>query len=183
MDSIPVQLSTSEISMCAMVGNRRQFEAIRRASKDRDGFVGDGWSEHIEGACAELAFAKWSGLYWGGSVNACGEPDFYPDIDVKLRPAHPSARNLDMYQLNLRTNSKPDCRYIHVVGARGSYLIRGWQHGREVIKREHLRKLDQNRPESYVYPNDLLLPMDSFVIPEVVPLRMRLLAENTSPGK
>lgn len=170
MDSILVELATNEMYLTSQVGTRRQLEAMRRKLKDKAGFAGDGWNEHIEGASAELAFSKWSGMYWDAAVDTFSRPDFPPDIDVKVRPYSIDSTNLDMFELNIRPGAEPDYRYIHVVGIQGRYLIRGWAWGRDAMVDSNFRKLDKNRDPSFVLYNRDLRPMAELEIPEHRPI-------------
>jgi hypothetical protein len=84
---ILVRLERYEMELASTVGRARNLSAIVKQSKDV--YPSDSqsaWGQHIDGAGAELAFAKFIGLYWDGSVDTyrSGSGDLpYTQIDVK----------------------------------------------------------------------------------------------------
>jgi len=84
---IKVSLERYEMELASSVGRARNLSAIVKSSKDS--YPSDSqnaWGQHIDGAGAELAFAKFIGLYWDGSVDTyrSGTGDLpYTQVDVK----------------------------------------------------------------------------------------------------
>lgn len=84
---ISVRLEDYEIEVAVMVGSSRNRSAIGKSS--RDVYPCDpvlSWGQHVEAAGAEMAVAKYLGLYWDGSVDTyrSGSGDLpYTQIDVK----------------------------------------------------------------------------------------------------
>jgi len=85
--SVVVRLERYEMELASLVGKARNLSAIVRQSKDVYPCDSQSaWGQHIDGAGAELAFAKFIGLYWDGSVDTyrSGSGDLpYTQIDVK----------------------------------------------------------------------------------------------------
>ncbi|NBT76694.1 MAG: hypothetical protein EBT15_12170 [Betaproteobacteria bacterium] len=84
---IAVRLEGYEVEVAVLVGSARNKSAIKRES--RDVYPCDpvlSWGQHVEAAGAEMAVAKYLGLYWDGSVDTyrSGSGDLpYTNIDVK----------------------------------------------------------------------------------------------------
>jgi hypothetical protein len=84
---IKVRLELYEMQLACLVGKARNLSALVKSSKDA--YPSDSqnaWGQHIDGAGAELAFAKFIGLYWDGSVDTyrSGTGDLpFTHVDVK----------------------------------------------------------------------------------------------------
>ena len=67
---IAVKLEQYEMNVAISVGAARNASSILKGSKNvYDGDPIRYWGQHIDGAGAEMAFAKLIGLYWDGSVD------------------------------------------------------------------------------------------------------------------
>jgi hypothetical protein len=114
--------------MAASVGLRRQVSAISANRKDRHGLnPDDGWRVHIEGACGELAAAKFLGRYWDGSVDTFRSLPDLGNVEIRTRSKH-------SYDLIIRDDDDPQKFYVLVTGTAPFYRVRGW------IKGENARK-------------------------------------------
>lgn len=84
---IVVRLERYEMDLASSVGRARNLSAIVKSSKDvYPSDSQNAWGQHIDGAGAELAFAKFIGLYWDGSVDTyrSGTGDLpFTQVDVK----------------------------------------------------------------------------------------------------
>lgn len=136
-----------EAAMASDVGRMRHLASIKAGRKDAYGFDGLGWSEHIEGACGEMALAKCLGVYWDGSVDSFKANDL-PGIQIKTR-------SRDDYELIVRPGDSQDATYVLVTGKCPSYEIRGWIAGRDAMRQEWLRDYG-GRPPAYFVPQDAL---------------------------
>ena len=108
----------------------------------------DGWRANIEGACGEMAAAKFLGVYWNGSINTYRKGgDLGANIEVKTRSRHD-------YDLLVRTYdvAKPKV-YVLVTGNAPDFRVRGWivLDGPQDCKDEWL-KTYANRPEAWFIP-------------------------------
>jgi len=146
-----VTLEWFEYSMASEVGRLRQLSAIRQGLLDQHGFAGLGWSEHIEGACGEMAVAKILGIYWNGSVDTFKAPDLLTDVHVRTRSRHD-------YDLIVRPNDPDEANYVLVTGKCPEYLIHGFLRGSEA-KQNHWLNTYGNRPEAYFIPSYNLKPI------------------------
>jgi hypothetical protein len=102
--------------MAANIGVMRRLASIKykNNSAGPDGRV---WDFDIEGACAELAYAKAMGKFWDGSINTFKDPDVG---DVQVR-----STRYNNGCLILRKTDSPDDWYVLLTGWCGEYIIRG----------------------------------------------------------
>lgn len=113
-----VKLTKAELFTAALNGVMRQIEIIadgRTLTCGRD--PDKGWQQNIEGANAELAFAKFTGLHWEGKGEIGGK-DVGP-YQVRVTP------HADGHLL-LQPKDKDDDVFWLLVGRDGDYDIKGW---------------------------------------------------------
>ena len=120
-----VRLSPDEFLHAAMVGVTRQIDNLRNRRQDRyAGLPGEeAWRVHIEGACGELAVAKWLGAYWSGNLGNLRAADV---AGLEVRTA-----TRDDYQLIVHPGDRADARFVLVTGKAPLFVLRGWCYGRE----------------------------------------------------
>lgn len=146
-----VTLDWHEYAMGAEIGKLRQLASIRRGSQHKYGMTADGWTEHIEGACAELAVAKALGIYWDGSVDTFkGRPDLPGAVEVRRR-------SRDDWDLIVRPDDPDDAWFVLVVGSCPVYRIVGMMLGRQA-KQDCWRQEYGGRPAAFFVPQADLLP-------------------------
>ena len=110
---IAVKLESYEMNVAVAVGTARNASAILKASKNvYDGDPVRYWGQHIDGAGAEMAFAKFIGLYWDGSVDtyrkSCGDLP-HTGIDVKhSKDGFWKVKDRDKGELVLVSGTMPD---------------------------------------------------------------------------
>jgi hypothetical protein len=139
-----VELSTEELLLAAIVGVRRYVESI--AAGHSSIFATD-WSRHVEGAAAELAFAKDRGLYWTGVTQLA---------------------RTDVSGVQVRHTTRPDgCLVIRdrdclaneptvlVTGAAGVYRLVGWIRP-AFARREEWRRDPNGYGPAYFVPQSAL---------------------------
>ena len=110
---IPVRLERYEMELASSVGRSRNLSAIVKCSKDvYPSDSQNAWGQHIDGAGAELAFAKFIGLYWDGSVDTyrSGTGDLpFTQVDVKhSRDGKWKIKERDMGDLVLVRGTMPE---------------------------------------------------------------------------
>ena len=140
---IEITLTWNEAAMASHVGWMRQLAAVKRGLADSHGFDGGGWTEHIEGACGELAVAKALGVYWDGSVNTFKADDL-PGIQIRTRGRHD-------FDLIVRPCDDDHAAWVHVTGKCPTYKVHGWISGANAKQDKWLRN-HGGRPEAYFVP-------------------------------
>lgn len=146
---IEVTLAWHEYAMASEIGRLRQLTSVRRGSADNHGFIGLGWSEHIEGACGEMAVSKFLGVYWDGGIDTFKSADIGATIQVRTRSLH-------SYELIVRPDDYDEDLYVLVTGKCPTYRIWGYISGTEAKKKEYLQT-HGNRPPAYFVPNSKLI--------------------------
>ena len=143
----PITLSWHEAAMASEVGRLRQLASVKAGRQDQHGFSGDGWSEHIEGACGEAAVAKALNIFWDGSIDAFSRDDL-PGLQVRTRSQHD-------WDLIVRPHDADQAIWVLVTGRCPSYLVHGWIYGHEAKAPAWLRTYG-GRPPAYFVPKAAL---------------------------
>ncbi|NBW09696.1 MAG: hypothetical protein EBR82_16900 [Caulobacteraceae bacterium] len=138
-----IELAWYEVHMATSVANLRQIMALRDGRQDAHGFAGDPWRVHMEGACGEMALAKFLGVYWSGSVDAFRLPDV-GSLQVRTRSSHE-------YDLIVRHADSDESRYVLITGQAPRYVIHGWMLGKDA-KQSHYYKTYGDRPGAFFVP-------------------------------
>jgi len=150
-----IRLEWHEILMASEIGRFRQLAAMKKGLDDKHGFAGEGWSEHVEGACGELAVARFLGIYWDGGINTFKKPDL-PGLQVRTR-------SRDSYDLIVRPGDSDLDRFVLVTGRCPEYQIRGWITGSNAKKSDYLQVYG-GRPAAYFVPASALSSPDSMKV-------------------
>lgn len=145
---VQIELAWHEYAMASEIGRLRQLTSVRRGSADKHGFNGLGWSEHIEGACGEMAVSKFLGVYWDGGIDTFKNADVGLTIQVRTRSSH-------SYELIVRPDDYDDDIYVLVTGKCPTYRIWGHILGSEAKRDEYLQT-HGNRPAAYFVPHGKL---------------------------
>lgn len=159
-DPLIVTLRPFEIEMAATVGVQRHVRALALGKRPTDGVAADRlWQIHVEGALGELAFAKATGRYWGGSVGTYRNGGDVGQIQVRTTSAahghlllytttnkdHPS----DAFVL-VTSNDVPVRDAAGVGGL--MFAVRGWCFAYEGKRPCYLRRMADGRPAQYWVP-------------------------------
>jgi len=153
-EAIPVNLTFSEMRIAVEVAAQRQCQNLRNGRHHRYGLSGEeGWTPHIEGACGEMAVAKYLGIYWSGSLGDLKAKDV-GEFQVR------TASNHD-YRLILHEADKDDGVFLLVTGVAPELMLRGWIVARDGKKPENWSDPKGGRPAFFV-PQIALHPMTEF---------------------
>jgi hypothetical protein len=149
MDAVPVVLTTMEARIAALVGAERRITALANGGKDRPGIKPESvWTIDIEGAGAELAFAKLMGWYWDGSVGV-----FHDQADVR----HVNVRRqvLHNWDMAVRPHDREGV-YVLVTGCLPRYRVHGWAAWPDAWPRSYEAAYDRGKaPARYIRQADL----------------------------
>jgi hypothetical protein len=137
-------LTFSELFQAAMVGVMREVASRKQGRRQGNGRDNkNSWSDHIEGAAGEQAFAKALNLYCHGHVNAGHSLDV-GDFQVRTR-------SKCYYDLIIRSDDADDEKFVLVIGESPNFSIIGWIYGREGKRPEWLKEYG-NRPAAWFVP-------------------------------
>lgn len=108
------------------------------------------WDKNIEGALAEVAFAKYTGLYWDGSVNVYAVPDV-----AQWMVRH---TKLDNGCLIVRHEDKDHYDYVLLTGTTPKYTIRGFLRGGDAKQDKYWREDENVHSPAWFVPQADLIP-------------------------
>lgn len=166
-----VSLCWYEEAVAKEVGKRRQEESLKEGKPDAHGFLGNGLQIHVEGACGEMAFAKWSGRYWSCSVNTYKDGGDVGKIQVRTR-------SKSWYELIVRKNARDDDLFVLVTrqpdrDQQPTFDIVGWYFARDA-KQERWLQTHGDRPAAYFVPQIVLKDPDCLRVDSAKPLKTDL---------
>jgi hypothetical protein len=145
----PVTLNDAELRCGAEVGLRRSIES--RHVPDSEGMdYNCRWTAHIEGACGELAFAKFLNKYPTGAFHYRSEDDV-AGYEVRTRPQH-------WMDLLVRHKDADHKATVCVTGFFGDYRIWGWMWSHEAKQSQWLKDPTGKRPPQFFVPKVHLHP-------------------------
>jgi hypothetical protein len=147
-----IVLAWHEAAMASDVGRMRHLASIKAGLHDAHGLKTAGWSEHIEGACGEMAVAKALGIYWDGSVNSFSGDDL-PGLQIRTR-------SQDHYDLLIRRADSDNSTFVLVTGRCPHYAVRGWIRAADAKKPE-FEQFHGGREAAYFVPQAALHSLDT----------------------
>ncbi len=110
------------------------------------------WDADIEGALAEMAFAKWAGVFYNGSVGQFKEADVGQSIAIR-HTRHTKGR------LILRDGDPQQHTYVLLTGGYGRYTIAGHIPGYLAMADKYKSRPDPKRAECFAVPQEALTPV------------------------
>lgn len=151
MSGVIIKLQRYEILMGANTGVMRMLASICSPQKNKVKNKDFGWHSDVEGACAEVAFAKYMRLYWDGSINTGKAPDVG---GYQVRHSEPDGNSLIV-----RSSDSDDQVFVLVTGKAPTFTIRGYLFGREAKHDQYIRDPGDKYPAWFV-PQDKLKPIE-----------------------
>jgi hypothetical protein len=154
-----VTLDPWELSIGSRAGCARMSASIFNGDPDQNGFFGDGWGAHIDGACAEMAVAKHLGLYWTGAPNVYRKaPDVGP-YQVRGRPLVTHNPKPTDNRMIIRPRDKPLEEpyqiWIAVATECPHYHLMGWIYGKYAVQDQWLEGYGP-KPKAWFIPYEEL---------------------------
>jgi hypothetical protein len=145
-----VTLSEMEWQFGVVLGFERHQRAVPDRRPDRHGLTkdADGLGLHINGACGEIAVAKWRDCYFLPTIDKFKSPDIGNKVQVKTRSRHD-------YDLLVRTDDKDAEIFVLVTGWAPVLCLRGWAWGHEARQPAFLQTYG-GREEAWFMPQALL---------------------------
>ena len=144
-----VKLTEIEMEIAAFVGCKRRAESRARNRAQGPGYnEAEAWRNDIEGAAAEMAYCKATGIYWPGSINSFKGPDCGELTQVR-QTHHQNGC------LIVRDRDPDDHFFVLVVGKCPTFNIVGWIRGFDAKKNEFVRCPGEQDPAYFVPQNKL----------------------------
>lgn len=128
-----VTLTSIELLVASQVGSMRRVTSLKDGHAERKHTEKDGWTLNIDGAMAEMAFAKHMNIYWSAANRSFKEPDVG---DWQVRSTnHPNGH------LIIRPNDTDgDIRYALVVTNPPCFSIAGFMLSAEARTNKYWRQ-------------------------------------------
>lgn len=145
-----VRLNKYEMMMGALIGAQRQIESLVDGRVGAYGQSGKNqWEIHVQGALAEMAFAKFANEFWRGTVNTFSLPDCGKNVQIRWR-SEPD------YALIIRERDNDDHFYVLVTGSAPEFTIVGYIKGSAGKVNKDWIQTYGNRPPAYFVPQSAL---------------------------
>jgi hypothetical protein len=131
-----IELTASEVMLAAQIGARRHISGKMNNRGDPIG-LSNGWENNIEGACAEVAFAKHMNMYLDPNLGKFGEADVgdwhvrstkYQNGDLCIHPNELSGK------------------YVLLVGQLNQWEVKGWITAEEARQERFYTTKRKDRP-------------------------------------
>jgi hypothetical protein len=150
-----ITLTWTEAAMASDIGRLRRLTSIKNGVVDKAAAYSPGWSEDLEGACAEFALAKHLNIHWDGSINTFKSRPDVGSLEVRVT-SYPNGR------LIVRPRDADDATYVLLIGICPTYRLMGCIRGFDAKRNEWLTAPDnKGRPEAYFVPQNALSPIRS----------------------
>ncbi len=138
-----------------MVGVSRHIKGHRKKGQYGVDNRKLGWQINIDGACGEMAVAKWMGRYWDGALGDFTAKDV-GKLQVRTNPN-------DWGDLILHPKDADDDVFILVLSHNAPiYKLQGWLYGREGKQTQWWRDGEKGRPAFFV-PQSALRSVDELL--------------------
>lgn len=152
-----VTLTEAETISAAHTGLLRNAESLFAQREETIPGIGEnglGWTRHIEGACAELAFAKLIDRYWDASQSRFRNSNGGDVGGIQVR----STIEEDGH-LILRPHDRDEDAFVLVVGCAPRFRIVGWARARDAKRPEFVRDPGGRGRPCWWIPQSALRPV------------------------
>ena len=126
-----VTLTWPEVVLATNAGTMRRISALKSGRVDlQPDACPPSWDRDINGALAELAVAKWAGVFWSGTIGRIDLPDV-GRLEVRSKVK-------DGDRLVIRPDDKDESIYVSVLVQAPMCWLCGWLRAREARRPEWL---------------------------------------------
>ncbi len=150
-----VKLLWFEVRYAAQIGLERRVRAMERGHQDCNLRTDSNrWTDHLEGACAEMAVAKYLNRFWSGSIDT-----YRVGGDVGRYQVRSSAH---IPELCIRERDRDEELFIKVFGAVPTFTLLGWMRAGDAKQPGWLHDRGNGGPPAFWVPPTELQPMNLF---------------------
>jgi len=147
-----IELTKPELMVAGLVGNMRSVSSLGRLTQNKHSPNDSEWQIDVDGAAAEMAFAKWMGVYYEPSVNTFKAPDI-GSIQVR-------STKLENGRLIIRSNDVKDEIVVLVINRMPTYIMAGWLRTSEAKKDKYLYDPNGKKAPAWMVPQSDLNKME-----------------------
>jgi len=148
-----IELTPTEFLQAALIGMLRLLKNKLRGRFNSYGSENnpDRWGDHIEGACGEMAVAKFFNVFWSGNM------DDFLAVDVNIERFLIEVRTVDVEKKRLRLHPKDDDNRvcILVMGKAPKFKIKGWILAKDGKQDKYWEDPGTGRPAFFVPQSEL----------------------------
>jgi hypothetical protein len=150
-----VRLTWSEVMLAGEAGLMRQVDNLKNGRRQTFAIPDpeEEWRRDIEGACAEMAFAKFGDRFWSGAIGNFKVADVGP-FEVR-------STGYENGCLPINKKNNPDRLFILAVGRAPVFRLAGWIKGSDAQRVEWWREPPAVPFAAWFVPQANLHPMDS----------------------
>lgn len=150
---IKIDLTHIELLVAAQVGAIRRVASIKRDLLNQKQSKKSQWEIDVDGAAAEMAVAKYLGVYWVPTVNA-GKA-----ADVNGFQVRSTTR--ENGSLIIRENDVKNEKYILVISQAQTFTVVGWIWCHDGKQERFWKLKDENGLPAWWVPQSELQPMET----------------------
>ena len=150
---VTIKLSNAELYVAGHVGTMRRVASIQKKIPDTKNSKRGFWETDADGAAAEMAVAKYFGVYWVPSVNAGKASDV---LNFQVR-----STSWQNGKLIIRTKDKKNEKYILVTVNVDICNIVGWTWADDAKKEKFWKPEDHTGESAWWVPQSELQPMET----------------------
>lgn len=151
MSEISVKLNQYEMIEAGNIGMLRRILSLNKLNDRMHSPYSNPWQIDMEGAMAEMAYAKAMGVYWPAGVGTFKAPDV-GSVQVRATERHDNS-------LIIRSNDKDEDVYVLVTGSAPQYNIVGWIRGADGKNPSFVKTPNGGAP-AYFVPQSKLRSMN-----------------------
>jgi len=145
-----IELTDAEIRISVTVATDRIISSLRKGHKQKHGYDGGNlWEVNVNGAAAELAYAKFRKEYFSASVDTYKDADHGEVTQIRWTK-HTRGK------LIIREDDNPEHYYVLVVSPLPKMYISGFIKGSEVEDKYKTNFGIEGRPLVWAIPQDKL---------------------------
>jgi hypothetical protein len=147
-----VHLTPFEIMVASLIGSLRRVKSLKGGRFINPYSTRDDWDMEIDGAAAEIAVAKYLGVYWEPSVNTFKAPDV-GTYQVRSTPLQHGC-------LIVRSNDKDTETYVLVICETATrYRIVGMMTGADAKQIHYFKDASTRGVKAWWVPQGDLFPL------------------------
>ena len=149
---LKIRLTHHNLFIAGIIGISRHVKGVDKQGRYGADNARSGWQLNCDGACGEMAVAKWLGAWYDGALGNFEAADV-DELEVRTNPN-------DWGDLILHPSDPDDSVFILVLSHDTPWFqLCGWMYGRDGKKDEYWREGTKGRPAFFV-PQSTLRPME-----------------------
>jgi len=154
-----IQLTTQELMQAGLVGVMRRVASIKAKLNKNVHAKKSNWATDIDGAAAEMAFAKYKDTYWSGHVNS------WKAADVGVY--HVRSTNYSNGHLIIRPNDPDGVIFVLVIADAPYFRIVGTIPSDKAKLHAYRRDGTDGESDAWWIPQHHLTPIDQPLVPQL----------------